>query len=116
MKLRKVDGWVVLAVISILLVLLTLPVHAQVGGSIAPPINGPSYQPYSNPRHADQTPMAAEHSLLYSGSITVAQGERPLWEFGNDVPETPLGTVARAYREEHAKLAPEDRAKIVWRP
>ena len=54
-----------------------------------------------HPQHADQHPMAIEQSLLGGGSVTYAQGERPLWEFGSMLPPpTPLGDVARAFRKD----------------
>jgi hypothetical protein len=57
-----------------------------------------------HPQHAEQHALAAEHSLVGGGSVTYAQGERPLWEFGPvSQPPTPLGDVARAFRKE--KLA-----------
>lgn len=55
-----------------------------------------------HPMHAEATPMACEHPLVGGGpgTYTVAQGERPLWEFGPvSEPERPLGDVARDYRK-----------------
>jgi len=55
-----------------------------------------------HPEHASQHEMAREQSLLSEPSITYAQGERPLWEFGPvSAPPTPLGDVARAFRQQH---------------
>ncbi|MFZ0774831.1 MAG: hypothetical protein WCA49_14380 [Candidatus Sulfotelmatobacter sp.] len=52
--------------------------------------------------HASQHAMGQELTLLGSSSpYTYAQGERPLWEFGSDKQEIPLGDVARAYRKGH---------------
>jgi len=47
--------------------------------------------------------MAQEQSLLQgSGSVYVAEGERPLWEVApKEPPAVPLGDVARAYRKQH---------------
>ena len=54
-----------------------------------------------HPKHAEVTPMAAEHPLVGGGSYTVAHGERPLWEFGPvSEPARPLGDVARDVRKE----------------
>jgi hypothetical protein len=53
--------------------------------------------------HATIHDMGTEQSLLGSGgsAVTVATGERPLWEFGSvKPPEPPLGDVARAYRKQ----------------
>lgn len=64
--------------------------------------------------HADQHALAIEHPLVggASDTYTYAQGERPLWEFGPVAdPPTPLGDVARAYRQ--GKLATK-KAGIVF--
>lgn len=50
-------------------------------------------------QHADYRGMSNEQSLI-GGSVTSAQGERPLWEFGPVSQPVPLGDVARAYRKE----------------
>jgi hypothetical protein len=65
-----------------------------------------------HPQHAEQHALACEHSLVGGGSISYAQGERPLWEFGPPSQEPPpaLGDVARAVRKE--KLAVK-KAEIV---
>jgi hypothetical protein len=64
-----------------------------------------------HPRHADRGELASEHPLVGGGTITYAQGERPLWEFGSPYPEpTPLGDVARAYRKE--KVASKKAEKV----
>jgi hypothetical protein len=54
-------------------------------------------------QHAVQHAMAQESSLLNNWTYTYAQGEVPLAEVGTLPPQVPLGDVARAYREEHAK-------------
>ncbi len=56
-----------------------------------------------HPMHAEVTAMASERPLVGGGpdTYTVAQGERPLWEFGPfSDPERPLGDVARDLRKE----------------
>jgi hypothetical protein len=53
-----------------------------------------------HPSFAGQGQMGTERSLFGGGSISYAQGERPLWEFGEVKPEVPLGDVARAVRNE----------------
>jgi len=67
----------------------------------------------NSPQHAERKPMAAEQSLIGSGSETYsyAQGERPLWEFGPVSQPVPLGDVARAYRKQK-ETAPK--AQIVF--
>jgi hypothetical protein len=113
MKLRHFDGFAVLLVLF--LFVGGLLAHAQVGGSIAPaPANGPSYSPASNPQHASQHDLATPQTLLGNNAVTVAQGERPLSDFPTYHVETPLGDVAREYREEHAKLPKDERAQIHW--
>jgi hypothetical protein len=65
-----------------------------------------------HPQHAEQHALACEHSLVGGGSVSYAQGERPLWEFGPDSQQqpTPLGDFARTVRKE--KLAAK-KAEIV---
>lgn len=55
-----------------------------------------------HPAYASQGNMRTEHSLVGGGAstYTYAQGERPLWEFGEVKPQIPLGDVARAVRNE----------------
>ncbi|HVO82261.1 MAG TPA: hypothetical protein VMT28_16125 [Terriglobales bacterium] len=53
-------------------------------------------------RHASQTAMAPEQSLLQKSTYLYARGERPLWEVMPEHDEMPLGDVARMFREEHA--------------
>ena len=56
-----------------------------------------------NPMHAETKSLATEHPLVGGGpsTYTIAQGERPLWEFGpvSEGPR-PLGDIAREYRRE----------------
>jgi hypothetical protein len=109
MKLRHVDGFVVMIVLFLLVTAMFS--HAQIGGSVAaPPANGPSYMPTSNPRHADQHDLATPQNLLGSNGVTEAHGERPLWEFGSDKVERPLGDVAREYRLYDGR----EKARIRW--
>jgi hypothetical protein len=91
---------------KITLFALFLLVTASAFGQISGPISSEAHMTQfpDHPQHADQHAMACEHSLVGGGSITTAQGERPLWEFGPvSPPPTPLGDVARAFRKE--KLA-----------
>jgi hypothetical protein len=73
---------------------------AQVGSSISSVAQPLEFA--DHPSHASQHDMGQEQSLLSSPSITYAQGERPLWEFGPISQPVPLGDIARAYRKEHA--------------
>ena len=109
MRLRHVDGFAVLLVLF--LFVGGLLAHAQVGGSSIQPATGPTYQVAEHPMHAAQHDLATPQTLLGSNAVTVAQGERPLSDFPTYHVETPLGTVARNYREEHAKA---EKATIHW--
>lgn len=64
-----------------------------------------------HPQHASQHAMSAEQSLLDISTVTIAHGERPLWEFGYSKTEPSLGAFARDYREKHAKV---EKARVVW--
>jgi hypothetical protein len=67
-----------------------------------------------HPQHAEAHGMATEQSIMSGGGsnpYSVAQGERPLWEFGPVSVEPSLGDVARAYRKE--KLTAK-KAEIVF--
>jgi hypothetical protein len=55
----------------------------------------------SHPARAMSRPMALETSLLMTGGMVSAQGQRPLWEFATKRTEMPLGDVARMYRKQH---------------
>lgn len=55
-----------------------------------------------HPERASMHAMASDENLRGTSAYTSEHGERPLWEFGSDKVETPLGDVARAYRKEHA--------------
>ncbi len=68
------------------------------------------YHPPENPAHASTHALAQEHSVLSGSNYTSAQGEKPAWELPQ-APAVPLGDIARALREEHAKLK---KARIVY--
>jgi hypothetical protein len=95
-------------VVLAMFVLCSAAAFGQVGGGVSATVN--PLRLGENPQHADFRPMANEQSLL-GGSVTYAQGERPLWEFGPVSEPVPLGDVARAYRKE--KLAAK-KAEIVF--
>lgn len=52
--------------------------------------------------HASQHAMADDQNLRGTSAYSYEHGSEPLWQFGSDKHETPLGDVARAYRKEHA--------------
>ena len=54
-----------------------------------------------HPQHAAAHAMGEQSNLLGDSAYSYAQGEQPLWEFGSDRHEVPLGDVARAYRQGH---------------
>ena len=66
---------------------------------------------YTHPQTASQEPLATEHSLLESTNFVWAQGERPLWEVAPALNTTPLGDIARMFKEEHSKAK---KAEKVW--
>ena len=58
----------------------------------------------SHPQHASEGSLAPQRDLFVRTATAMAQGERPLWEFESpSKPQpTPLGDVARLYRQQHA--------------
>jgi hypothetical protein len=70
----------------------------SVSGSLSSQVS--VFQIPDHPQHAYMHEMGVEQSLVGGGSYTYAQGERPLWEFGEVSHQTPLGDIARAYRKE----------------
>ena len=84
----------------IITILCSVAAFGQNASSIS---NNPQpLQLTGHPEHASQGTMAIEHSLVGGGASTYsyAQGERPLWEFGEIKPQIPLGDVARSVRKE----------------
>ena len=84
----------------IITILCSVAAFGQNASSIS---NNPQpLQLTGHPEHASQGAMATEHSLVGGGDSTYsyAQGERPLWEFGEIKPQIPLGDVARSVRKE----------------
>jgi hypothetical protein len=82
---------------------------AQIGSSVSA-----TAQPISmadHPMHAMQHDMGQEQNLFSSPSVSYAQGERPLWEFGPVSQPVPLGDIARAYRKEHAGVR---KAEVIY--
>jgi len=62
--------------------------------------------------HAAPAAMATEQNLWGgSGSVVVAQGERPVGEVVPEKYEMPLGDAARIQRKEHATVK---KAQVVW--
>lgn len=62
-------------------------------------------------QHASQTGMAAEQDIREHSTVTVGQGERPLWEVMPAPQFVSLGAIAKAYREEHVTAR---KASVVW--
>lgn len=109
MRERHVMPFVVLLVIFVFCGCLAS--QAQIAGTSIQPLSGPSYSVPDHPAHASQGSLRPEVSLAGGGSVTYAQGERPLSDFPNYTVPVPLGDLARAAREQHAKVA---KAQIVW--
>ena len=87
--------------------------HAQTGGSISPPTMVNSFAMSGHPEHAAPHALGDEQSLLPTGGVTSAQGERPLSDFDNEQePTVSLGQIAREYRSGH----PVKRSKITVIP
>lgn len=82
-------------------VLSSTAVFAQYASisSEARPIVMPSHE-----QHASEVGLAPQRDLFVRTATAIAYGERPLWEFAKPAQdtETPLGDVARLYRQEHA--------------
>ena len=57
-----------------------------------------------HPLHASQTPLAQEQDLREQSTYIYAQGERPAWEFMPPPRFVPIADLARALREEHARV------------
>lgn len=95
------------------LLIITILCSAAAFGQSAISNNPQPMQIMGHPEHASQGAMATEHSLVGGGSSTYsyAQGERPLWEFGEIKEQTPLGDVARSLRKE--KLSAK-KAEIIF--
>jgi hypothetical protein len=79
--------------------LCATPAFGQVG-QVLSNVSSPVVIP-DHPQHASAHAMGEESNLLGSSAYSYAQGEQPLWEFGTDRHETPLGDVARAFRKGH---------------
>ncbi len=58
----------------------------------------------SHEQHASEGNLSPQRDLYVRTATAMAQGERPLWEFQLPAkPQpTPLGDVARLYRQQHA--------------
>lgn len=72
--------------------------YASVNGE-ARPLVLPSHE-----QHASEGNLAPQTSLYVRTATAMAQGERPLWEFQlpSKPQPTPLGDIARLYRQQHA--------------
>lgn len=67
-----------------------------------------------SPQHASPHDLAPEQSLIGAGvnPYQYAQGEQPVWQFGEIKPTRPLGDIARELRKEHLALG--KRAEVTW--
>jgi len=94
---------------KVTIVILVLFCASAAFGQASAAVSALSAQPVvielpSHPQHAGFSPLGHEQSLSPSSAYTVGQGERPLWEVAPPHYERPLGDIARAFREEHAKM------------
>jgi hypothetical protein len=79
-------------------------------GIAAPPMTSTVWMPDHSQR-ASHHGLRAEYDLREVGTVTMAQGERPVWEIYRPAEEAPLGDAARDYRKQHAAVT---KARIVW--
>ncbi len=82
-----------------------------IGGGMQAPYTSTYVMP-EHPQHASYHATATERPLVGGGTMTTAQGEQPLWQFGSDKVERPLGDVAREYRK--LALYGSDKVRIYW--
>lgn len=110
MKSRIITG--IFCVVMIVICFASLS-HGQslagAGSGVQAPYTN-TYIMQEHPQHADRHALATEQVLVGGGTMTEAHGERPLWEFGSDKVERPLGDVAREYRD--AWLHPAKKAVL----
>ena len=86
----------------VLCVLCATAAFGQSGSGTAVLSNIPQMVQFtSNPQHASYQALPDPQNVLTTGGYLYAQGERPLWEMMPEKHETPLGDVARAFRQEH---------------
>lgn len=86
-----------------IVLLATAAMGQAINGSMATPTMANEYQMITHEQHASVQHLAQERSLLYGAeSISIAQGELPLWEVAPpDPPYVPLGDTARLLKKEH---------------
>jgi hypothetical protein len=87
-----------LAVFCICFLSATAP--GQAAGTLSNQITVYSFQ--SHPEKATQRGLAKPDEIMESSCNVSAKGERPLWEVADAPDETPLGDVARMFRDQHA--------------
>lgn len=88
---------------AITLLCATGALGQAIGGSLPSSSMASIYQMQTHPQHATSQELAQEQSLFTgAGSITMAQGERPLWEVAPPEPRyVPLGDTARMLKKQH---------------
>lgn len=93
--------------------MLILCAAAAFGQTAAVIPNQPQVTQFSDhPLHAEPHAMATERPIVggSADAYTYAQGEQPLWQFGEVSKPVPLGDVARAYRD---KKSTAKKAEII---
>jgi len=91
------------SILCVLFLLSTAVAFAQSAGGGVLSSQVSVFQTPSHRLHANYTPMAREQTLSQNSTYTSAKGERPLWEFAPVSDNIPLGDIARALKQDHAK-------------
>jgi hypothetical protein len=91
------------ALLAAIVLCTTAALGQAIGGALPASSMANVYQMTTHAQHASPQQMAQEQSLFAgAGSITMAQGERPLWEVAPpDPPYVPLGDTARMLKKQH---------------
>ena len=84
--------------------------QSTIGATLAPPAMGTTWSAPDHSMHASRHSLAFEQDLKEIGGVTMAQGERPVWEVYH-VEQISLGDAARDYRKQHLTAR---KAQIVW--
>ncbi len=97
--------------VFLLCLLMSTGALAQAGGLGAAPM-GSTFTVPDHAMHASPQSVAQAQSLFPSAStVSVAEGELPLWEVAPEHHEMPLGDAARLQKKEHAT---DKKARVVW--
>jgi hypothetical protein len=93
----------------VLCVLMTTAAFGQLyGGGLNSQVQ--VFHAAEHPGHAGYTSMAQETSVVGGGGYTIAQGERPTWDFPQ-APQKSLGEAARELKKQHDVAR---KSRVVW--